>query len=893
MPRSESDSEDDDLPGMPEYGADNARGLLDGKGYKDNSARLKEKLSAAEADARNGDGDEDDVMEGDWQHFADVRWKLNHAKLLYMINKYAQPAKTAEEEESWVRNVPLIVLIYEGIVAGVLDFDYAPQSVLISQDGTSKRSFMNVTQEGKSAIDDLREKKLINGLKLSTEDFQPVTAYQISSLGIEFLRQVPNKVKLDVDNYIHGPKPFHEKLLQVALRRAPGEDDVIEQHFYLTAEGGYERRSTITEVEDVSYVSSPFLPLSVRKSEKPTTSNAHRAGEAATGESNIKDELSEAIHLAHVSLLVGEWIPFGSNQIVALNERLGAMDRCQGGLFTSKIDNDPTGTQFKVPPGLTEVNILDYDLIGCINFEAEINYPEDEGIVQVENFGMHLNVDGTIMCGLKIEAIMERKADDISLDMLSRLLVDVQKDSSQIMNDLLSAYQRSLLSMIFNGDQNQRCKYNMVIAEAIDPKLGAEEYMDRGDNENELKQVIGDIQGVHDIGADDVLVLGRDGLLFAGPNSRRHETLLLFYLSLLVRDMFIRVFFVRTFVLDDLLKKIRKLIVEHEKDPNNIPIVRALLNTASRDIILLQEILSYLFESLQQMDVPDRPEDEAGGTLYKVLNMSNMRRDVIIRVEDLNKLVHGAQHELQNLSAMTDVINTKQLEDVFKNVEANTKYLVDASATNERASASLEVMQMLLAGMFAFDIIDHISGGTLGLSTPWWVEQWINEPIVARFPFLWFAINLAWLALFCFLILRLMRHLADLSTGFLTLRVKVNAKINLEKMDLFLADKPIDVTDSMEEPTVATKKVAWQEKDKMLWAGGAPPKIEVIFDVQYGFLLSVLFHLDQKKSELDEDGLMRIFTANLAEHGVLEDYEPPKSKHSRGKTAAAPDAAAE
>ena len=209
---------------MPEYGAGKAKaGLLDGKGYKDNSARLKEKLSAAEAEARDGNGDEDDVMEGDWQHFADVRWKLNHAKLLYMINKYAQPAKTAEEEESWVRNVPLIVLIYEGIVAGVLDFDYAPQSVLISQDGTSKRSFMNVTQEGKSAIDDLREKKLINGLKLSTEDFQPVTAYQISSLGIEFLRQVPNKVKLDVDNYIHGPKPFHEKLLQVALRRAPGE----------------------------------------------------------------------------------------------------------------------------------------------------------------------------------------------------------------------------------------------------------------------------------------------------------------------------------------------------------------------------------------------------------------------------------------------------------------------------------------------------------------------------------------------------------------------------------------------------------------------------------------------------------------------------------------------
>lgn len=117
-------------------------------------------------------------------------------------------------------------------------------------------------------------------------------------------------------------------------------------------------------------------------------------------------------------------------------------------------------------------------------------------------------------------------------------------------------------------------KYNMVIAEAIDPKLNGEEYMDRADNENELKQVIGDIQSAHNIGADDVLILGRSGMLFAGPNSRRHEPLLLFYLSLLVRDMFIRVFFVRTFVLDDMLKTIRRLIMEHESDPNNIPKVR-------------------------------------------------------------------------------------------------------------------------------------------------------------------------------------------------------------------------------------------------------------------------------------------------------------------------------
>lgn len=124
----------------------------------------------------------------------------------------------------------------------------------------------------------------------------------------------------------------------------------------------------------------------------------------------------------------------------------------------------------------------------------------------------------------------------------------------------------------------------------------------------------------------------------------------------------------------------------------------------------------------------------------------------------------------------------------------------------------------------------------------------------------------------------------------------MNAKINLDKMELYLTDKNIEVTESLEEPHVSIKKVTWQEKDRALWAGGAPPKIEVRFasrlhahlrnlaslfvcgymthfcavcaqlalDTQYGFLLSVVFHLDKKRSELNEEGLMRILTAILA-----------------------------
>jgi hypothetical protein len=63
------------------------------------------------------------------------------------------------ERDHWLRKPALVVLLYEGIVANVLDFDYAPQSELIE----NRRIWMNVSQEGKSDVEFLREEELVNG----------------------------------------------------------------------------------------------------------------------------------------------------------------------------------------------------------------------------------------------------------------------------------------------------------------------------------------------------------------------------------------------------------------------------------------------------------------------------------------------------------------------------------------------------------------------------------------------------------------------------------------------------------------------------------------------------------------------------------------------------------
>jgi hypothetical protein len=92
---------------------------------------------------------------------------------------------------------------------------------------------MNVTQEGKSAVDDLREMGFVNGLKLTSEDFQPVTAYQVSlkvqqapttlnvstctnapSKGLDVTRSIPRYFHDGVRALVCGPKPFHRELLQ-------------------------------------------------------------------------------------------------------------------------------------------------------------------------------------------------------------------------------------------------------------------------------------------------------------------------------------------------------------------------------------------------------------------------------------------------------------------------------------------------------------------------------------------------------------------------------------------------------------------------------------------------------------------------------------------------------
>ena len=159
------------------------------------------------------------------------------------------------------------------------------------------------------------------------------------------------------------------------------------------------------------------------------------------------------------------------------------------------------------------------------------------GIIQIENFGIHLHCDGTVVYGMKIESVMDRIRDGISLDHLSRLIVDVHQDSSRVTDSFISTYQLTLLDLVFRGDKGNRDKVNCIICDEIVPTMPAAKYMDRGPAENELRQCLGLTRFGHDITDKDVIIFGSHGLLLGGPNVRDYELTIYTYLSLSAREV--------------------------------------------------------------------------------------------------------------------------------------------------------------------------------------------------------------------------------------------------------------------------------------------------------------------------------------------------------------------
>ena len=307
-------------------------------------------------------------------------------KLLYMLSLYTSQKKkskspvsnkTSDKRSPWIRELPLLVLVYEGIVRNaVFDYDYAPKSEKIF--GACPR-YLNVSEEGRDDLDDLRELGFITALKVTSETYDHSTLLKISKKGSEFLQrmtasgQFASAMRQSVDSLVY--EAGH--LLEVRYDRESSD-------FFLTVPSiGIRIRSTVTDVEDVPYVSSPYIPPHMLSSDAftPNALNGHKKAKRVLGggvqsSHDIRDaRLNESILLDSVKIIITEYVPMGSNEMVSFCGKIGTGDRVAGGMFTA--DASATQDEFNMVVGInadnkTKLKVLDVDETRFVNVEADL-----------------------------------------------------------------------------------------------------------------------------------------------------------------------------------------------------------------------------------------------------------------------------------------------------------------------------------------------------------------------------------------------------------------------------------------------------------------------------------------------------------------------------------------
>ena len=930
----------------------------------------------------------------------------------------------------WMRKSSTMVLIFEAILNGFFNYDYAPALIKVAEDLT----YMNVSQEAMDDLHYLSQSGCINQLLLTTHSQQVSTAYGITSFGLELLlmkRFEYSEVIRDLDRILYcdvNGKAFSEDTL-VQL----DEDGLSDQYliktrfiasdgdFLLHNEAGYTITSLATFIEDgtcrvltsqgqiymcvlvcawlsahiecdvavltadvcvfstfrrpispshahtltVTYISSPcFFECCTSATEEVSSSvgaigtdivsGTKTSSSAEERRRNIPDNSKQArqlirdaklhrrdvrsnvkgrfatkkkISLSNVLLYLAEWIPFGRNHVANVCSRLMLESKGCGGLFSSVTDrntNDATVEHSMEAIGNC-MSVVDMTEGSHINFVAEVYLPEQAGIKQVEDVGVHFHHDGSVVYGSKIDTIMGAEPTDSSLDMLTRVLVDLEQDTGFITSNLLTMYQRVMLDTLFCSSSQCRPKYRVVLADGIAANgeaLNIDELM-TGENhdgfKNDLRKLVGEIERIQHVPsqtASTLMVVGRVGIAILGYHGKRDsrscpvQREIWRWLSWRGKKSAIEAFIARVYQVGDILGKLRDKLNRFEEDPKALTKIELMHSESMHELINLEEVLLHLSDStaignrarrdfervsmkagpdqtlateegppmspMSSSSLPCADADDAEYTpdqrianeaIVSFLGLKAMVQDVTARIRDLNIALQASRHELESLRQMTTFIQSQKSYSQTQNLIVNTKNMEDVFRSNERSSNSLEIMQIILAGSLAFDILDRLSlcyvNGFQGEYGEWFLEHFVRPPV------LWVFLNLGFWAGMSMCLVYLMRALSRSFDGTVSARLVINKKMSVMHLEEMLESSEVDVLDrdvidesQLTVENVKYKDAGWRKDLKNV-------KIELIFDRRNGYLLRAFISVPSANDAITTQSLKEMLLRRLQNAGVL------------------------
>eukprot|EP00960_Hanusia_phi_P033812 750649-Hanusia_phi.AAC.10 len=312
--------------------------------------------------------------------------------------------------------------------------------------------------------------------------------------------------------------------------------------------------------------------------------------------------------------------------------------------------------------------------------------------------------------------------------------------------------------------------------------------------------------------------------------------------------------------MDEALRKIRHLIDHydevlsyceqyvadslHMQDPNSIQAS----HWSNRAVILLDECLLYIEESLMHCILAGPSDDQSLKNLDSLLNSSILHESLkrfmlpalsrkfesnFRRVADLRKNVKGASVELTSIQKMTTVISETYQSNLVETIQTSNHQISEIQKNLDKSTAHVAILQTLFG-------VHHLGFKRYFLSLTknslvkynWVLRYDLNVPISQQ-----------------------------------KLKEMLAYKVQLTISDLLLLSVGCQYVDrevlERDDEGHVRKRVSYLEKDLLKWRGH-PPHIELEYNESIHFLYKVLFLMNRDEAQLTAEDIHNIFVEDLA-----------------------------
>ncbi|MHA1407684.1 MAG: hypothetical protein ACTSSG_09945 [Candidatus Heimdallarchaeaceae archaeon] len=572
---------------------------------------------------------------------------------------------------------------------------------------------------------------------------------------------------------------------------------------------------------------------------------------------NIKDELTETLFLKNPKIFVIEWLPFDSNQLRELNKKLDIEKSSSKTLLTGLIDSDPDSPSFLTEGKYTKVTVKDYDINNYVNLEAIIDLPEEEGIVQIEEMAVFISKLGFIIYSLDLREI-NGKNSFMSLDKLSRVIADLSQDSSQVIDSLLTEFQRNLIKIIF-GNPMYRPKTILVVGEDINKRFeNVKDYLDGEDCEIEISQIIGEGFNAHSRDGSIHFLGNRGAILVPKEFTEELEYYSIYYGIKEGINIFIDSFMSRVWELYDQTNEIQELVNMAVKGNTDA------LNKVQEEITILTSIISVLgqVKEFLQDSCEQLSNNFDSLSTYSFFEIEKGLETIRNRVKESTKVIKGLLTELEGKRDHINTLSEMQIRKMNKAMTQNTKSMNQVLQANTRTSEAIDMIELILAGSIILEIVAFAIGEISS-------DQTIYSSIVNKIPLardqianliLFIFSIFAWVALVVYLRISKSKMEKKALRDFI-ITLNINRKIDINNLEAFLEGKEIVMKQVEYESGNVLHTYVWDTSDmKELNLG----TISIVCNKSTGLLLSLELETSDMNIDQEEkvNEIMKIFRKN-------------------------------